>query len=373
MIHVGTSLENPLPNDVPVPARRPAITDVEKAVNRYYGGLLPSVKACLAVFGTMVLKGRTKPLSLIFESTSGYGKTANLQMTFPLQNSGLDQHVYRSDKFTPKSFVSHAANTPGNELSNRDLLPRVQNKVLVTKELTPIFRGKPEEVKDNFSMLISILDGKGFTSDSGMRGKRGYEESILFNWVGATTPLPRDVHRMMYQLGTRLLFYEIPSVAPTEAQLLEYARREDAGEAENECQRVVNRFLVEFYKRHPIGSVSLESISIPEELLFRLTQWANFVAKARTELKYEQVNKKEWEAVGAAKSEGPWKLINYFKELARGHALIHERSQVDESDLALVGHTAISSIPGYLRPIIRELTKAESCKCMGDSFSKYET
>ena len=69
-----------------------------------------------------------------------------------------------------------------------DSLPQLANKVLVTKELTPIFRGREDELKENFATLTAVLDGKGFTSNSGVQRKRGYEQSIVFNWLGATTP-----------------------------------------------------------------------------------------------------------------------------------------------------------------------------------------
>jgi len=117
---------------------------------------------------------------------------------------------YRSDKFTPKAFVTHAANIKKDELAQIDLLPKLNGKVLLTKELAPLFRGREEDLKDNFSILISVLDGKGFTSDSGTHGRRGYSEPVLFNWIGATTPLPPSTHRLMSQLGTRLCFTSFP-------------------------------------------------------------------------------------------------------------------------------------------------------------------
>src|SRR5262249_46238856 len=40
---------------------------------------------------------------------------------------------------------------------------------------------------------------------------------------------------------------------------------------------------------------------------------------------------------------------------ARGHALICGRQAIDDSDVALVSHVAISSIPGHLRPLVRAL------------------
>jgi hypothetical protein len=35
--------------------------------------------------------------------------------------------------------------------------------------------------------------------------------------------------------------------------------------------------------------------------------------------------------------------------------LIHERQEITDTDLKLIANVAISSIPGHLRPIIREL------------------
>jgi hypothetical protein len=355
----GTASNSQASSDVPPQAdldQQPP----KNLVAWHYPGLEGALSACTAVFGAMALAGRTKPLSLIFETGSGYGKTAVLQMAFPLRGvsiptcDSLDQYVYRSDKFTPKAFVSHAANVKRANLAAVDLLPRLQRKVLITKELAPIFRGREEELKENFSILISVLDGKGFTSDSGTHGQRGYQESILFNWIGATTPLPASTHRLMSQLGTRLLFYEVPAIAPNTQDLLAYAEKDQAETAEKECQRAVNEFLVEFFKRHPVGSVPVDSIVFPKPLLSLLVQLAEFLAAARAEVCFERIGT-NWEPVAAMQPEGPWKIVDYFKELARGHALIHGRTTSDQSDLDLVGRVAISSIPGHLRPIVRGL------------------
>ena len=111
-------------------------------IKRYYPNLLCSVHAALAVFGAMALKDRTKPLCLILEGSSGFGKTAVLQMAFPLKDTATETPVYRSDKFTPKAFVTHAANVKAEDLQKMDLLPKLKGKVLMTKELAPIFRGR---------------------------------------------------------------------------------------------------------------------------------------------------------------------------------------------------------------------------------------
>jgi hypothetical protein len=89
------------------------LVQLDAIINRYYPNLLSSVHAVLAVFGAMALKDRTKPLSLILEGSSGFGKTAVLQMAFPLKDTATETPVYRSDKFTPRAFVTHAANVKG--------------------------------------------------------------------------------------------------------------------------------------------------------------------------------------------------------------------------------------------------------------------
>jgi len=237
---------------------------------------------------------------------------------------------------------------------DRDLLPKLKGKVLLTKELAPIFRGRSEQLEENFNILIGVLDGKGFTSDSGMLGRRGYERSVLFNWCGATTPLPPRTHRLMAQLGTRLLFFEVPAIGLTEEDLLQYAAREDSGEAEEECQRAVNEFLVAFFGQHQVGGVPPEEITIPKDVLREIVQLSQLIVRSRVEVRYER-DLGEWEPVAVGQCEGPWKVVNALKELARGHALIHGRGEVTEEDLALVRTVALSSTPSHVRPILREL------------------
>lgn len=329
--------------------------DVDPVVHQYYPALVPTVRVALAVVGSMALKGRELPLSVILETTSGYGKTTVLQMLFPLENSGLDSYVYRSDSFTPKSFVSHVGNVTKEDLEKIDLLPRIKDKVLITKELAPLFNGKPEELRDRFAMLITILDGKGFTSDSGMHGRRGYEGDYVFNWLGATTPLKDVVHRMMSQLGTRLLFFEVPAEEPNVDTLAQYAQNDTAAAGGPECREAVNAFLAEFFKCLPLNSVDQEVVAVFKPAATRIAQCAELLVNARAEVIYEDNN-----PVAVKPPEGPYKIVQYFRMLARGHALICGRIVVNDEDIALVAEVALSSIPGHLRPLVREFQRRET-------------
>jgi hypothetical protein len=252
--------------------------------------------------------------------------------------------------------VTHVANVARKDLPNLDMLPKLRDKVLVTKELAPIFRGRKEELEDNFSTLITVLDGKGFTSNSGTQGERGYKDDIVFNWIGATTPIGRQTYQLMSQLGTRMLFYWVSVPSPNEDQLLEYAEKEDAGIAEKECQKAVNAFLIEFFNHCPVSSVAPEAVSISRERLLQIVRWSRLLAICRAGVKYEKdESTKVWVPIAASSPEGPHKIVNSFKLLARGHALIHGRTEVDDSDLALIEHVAQSSMPEHLRCVVYEL------------------
>src|SRR5262249_11860117 len=133
------------------------------------------------------------------------------------------QHLCRVDDFTPAAFVSHAANRTTKALEKIDLLPRIKDKVMLTKELAPLFRNDEKEQRANFARLTSVLDGNGYTTNSGTHGQRGYEGRFVFHWIGATTPIPDHTHRVMAQLGNRILFYETTGKEPTEEELMAFA------------------------------------------------------------------------------------------------------------------------------------------------------
>jgi hypothetical protein len=93
----------------------------------------------------------------------------------------------------------------------------------------------------------------------------------------------------------------------------------------------------------------------------QLVRWAGFICAARTEVTFEKL-KSNWTPIAAKQPEAPWKVVNYLKELAMGNALIDERREINEADLAFVAHVAISSIPGHLRPLIRALQAKETVR-----------
>src|SRR2546425_11624283 len=180
--------------------------------------LWTAVKTGVAVIGSLSFAHRANPISLIYEGASGRGKSTIINLLAP-DRKEIKDVVYRLDKFTPKSFVSHAANVKKSDIKEVDLLPRLKDKVLLVRELAPLFRGREEELRENFATLTAVLDGKGHITASGVHGTRGYEGRYVFNWLGATTPIPSKTDAIMAQLGNRLLRYEIVGREQSEEEL----------------------------------------------------------------------------------------------------------------------------------------------------------
>jgi hypothetical protein len=149
----------------------------------------------------------------------------------------------------------------------------------------------------------------------------------------------------MSQLGTRLLFYEVPAVRADKKRLLQYALKTGGSENQNEVREKVNNLVSAFFSNYPVGSISPSTITFSEDLAAELVQWANLVVAGRAVVNYEKVGS-NWTPIAAMPPEGVWKVIIYLKELAFGHALIHGREFINESDLVLVQEVAVSSIPG---------------------------
>jgi hypothetical protein len=58
--------------------------------------------------------------------------------------------------------------------------------------------------------VTRVLDGHGYESDSGAYGHRGYNERMMFTWIGAAVDIPFKVHKLLTTLGPRLYFLRVP-------------------------------------------------------------------------------------------------------------------------------------------------------------------
>jgi hypothetical protein len=320
----------------------------EKILANYGEEVLAALKAALAVICSTSLKERANALGLIFEGASGRGKSLVINMCEP-DREATRNHIYRLDTFTPKAFVSHAANIGKDELQSIDLLPKIKNKTLLTKELAPLFRGREEELRSNFATLTAVLDGKGHMSASGSQGTRGYHERHVFNWLGATTPIPTRTDAIMAQLGNRLLRYEIVGEETTEEELIEFARSYSPTTVEDSCREAANDLVEQHFQRHPLESVEPSTIFFPDDSVKELVRLAQLIAHGRVEVTHGE----HLDDFTPGTPEGPQRIILLLRMLAQGSALLHGRSEVTPEDIEVIRHVAFSSLPRSRRQILR--------------------
>jgi hypothetical protein len=337
--------------------RERILKELQKKVTETYSAeLWAGVKAALGVVAGLSLADRSNPLALIFEGASGRGKSTIVNMFDPLPDAS--KYLYRLDSFTPKAFVTQAANVSDEKLKEIDLLPKLTDKVLITKELAPIFRGRDEELRSNFAILTAVLDGKGHKSASGVHGTRGYEGKHIFNWIGGTTPIPARTDAIMAQLGNRLVRYEIIGEEQSYEELLSFAKNYEPAIVEDICRRLVSEFVSSHFAEFPRDSVKPDRISFPDFLMEQLVRLATLTAKGRVELAVTEEGP-ERSYVVQSEPEAPFRVILLLRTYALGIALLKSSPSVDAEILDSVRHVAFSSIPRDRRKTLRALLTAD--------------
>jgi hypothetical protein len=264
--------------------------------------------------------------------------------------------LYRLDNFTPKAFVTQVANVTKEEIGEIDLLPKLKNKVLLTKELAPQFRGNETDLRERFAILTSVLDGKGYLTASGVHGTRGYDGEHIFNWIGGTTPIPSKTDAIMAQLGNRLLRYEFEGQDPTGEELVAFLEGSSLhASTEKRCRSLVNDYLESFFREHPVSSVDPSTVRIERRLVVEIANLATLISHGRVEITgNDQAEYGESELV-AGKPEGPHRVALLLKQLAQGLALAGGNEFVNWLDIEVVRHVAFSSIPANRRRVLQAL------------------
>jgi hypothetical protein len=325
------------------------------------------VKACCSVVATLMLKDSFNPVGLILVDNPSTGKTTALSMFYDLPM------VYRSDNFTPSSFVSHASNVKKEKLEKIDLLPRIRHNCLVVPELAPIFGQKQEDLLKSISILTRVFDGEGYWSDSGVHGGRGYKGDYYFTMLGATPPMPKAVWKVLGQFGSRLLFYTLNTRTTAEERMAKtYLNVFDSGSQSFgrrllECRGAVTVFF-RLLKEHSGQESFARSVAWPpdrdsQELKWQISQLAEFTSRARSKVSvWDSNNRNSEEKTDFSQPllEGSERLTSILYSLACGHALIHGRSQLAEEDMLLIVETAFSSMPDDRRQVIRLMLEEPS-------------
>lgn len=301
-----------------------------------------ATESLLAAHATHLLKGQSGGTGLIITGPSGSGKTTILKFF-----DGMDEMFYRSDDVTPASFVSHDSSKSKEQLEKIDLLPRIKQKTLISRDMAPWFAGEQEAVYKRMSIMAPLMDGDGYIRDSGSHGRRGYEgNEYRFNFIGATTPLPPRAWKAMGTVGNRLVFHEIRGNQDPSSVVNDVIQGSNYNERVERCREVVQDFLGRLWEdADGIGTVEFYENVSPEvqstlEYLSELVQYSR-----------APIND------GAPSRENLHRIVHTLFSIAKGRALLHGRRQVTLDDMTVCSRIALSTIPNKRRKIIRALLK----------------
>ena len=303
------------------------------------------VETLLSVKAQLKIEGITQVFALIMMGSPSSFKSTTLEIVSVLPDS------YQSDSFTPRAFVSHSANTTKKDLSKVDLLPRIRHKTMITPELAPLFSAKPENIQEHFGVLTRILDGRGYTSDSGVHGQRGYSGDYHFMGLGAVVDIPHGVWRLLGNLGAKMYFFRIPadniSDEEFEKQMVSQMGNNTYNSKLEECKEEITK-LWDGLETCPhlkdgkvIWNISKDDLHTKKIITKVASALASLRAVVPTWHTHESGGSNyNYETPTI---ENPSRASNALYNLARGHAVVCGRNYILQDDLRVVLPVALSS------------------------------
>ena len=257
--------------------------------------------------------------------------------------------TYYTDDFTAKSFVSHSTSVSKEELAEIDMLPKIKNRLFLTPELAPIFTVKDEDLNKMLGIITRIADGHGFKSNSGAHGQRGYDESIMFTWIGAVVDIPYKVYKMLGNLGFKLYFFRLPFNEMTEGDLI-IEMSEDFSDKINKISSTLFEYLYLFEMGpHLIYDHELNKIEWDhsrddyeaKRCIVKLGRLLGHLRCIATAWHTRYLGSDYGYSV--SQPEDPRRAITILQNLARGHALLTGRNYITLDDIPIVAKTVLST------------------------------
>lgn len=320
-------------------------------------------EVCLSVVSQMLITEITNPFALVLVDVPASGKTITLNFF-----AEIDELSYATDKFTPASFVSNAANVKKEKLAEVDLLPRIQYKTLLVRDFATLFSKRDDDLAELMGLLTRVLDGEGLNADSGVHGKRHYVGEYLFMMLGASTPIPPKVWKTMGTLGSRLFFLRMCAQDKPDEQLInQLITPQTAKTKERECRAITKDFLHTLWRRYSNG-VEWDKAKDEKEHIAVIVRCAKLLAHLRGNINVW----KEWDEEGKVFNfspptiEKPDRINQLLYNLARGHALACGRTQINADDLRLIIEVVTDSAPTIRSKLFRTLLERNGVMSTGE-------
>lgn len=331
----------------------------EDTVSQNFPDLLFAGEIGLSIMSQILIDDVTNPFALVLVDVPAAGKT--ISINFFSEIEGL---TYATDKFTPASFVSNAANVKKEKLKDVDLLPRLQYKMFLVRDLATLFSKREDDLNECLGILTRILDGEGLNTDSGIHGQRQYVGEYLFMMLAASTPLQPKVWKMMGNLGSRLFFLNLQSKDKSEEELADQLGSTAYKTKELACKAVTKELLQALWSKYPDGLKWDNSLD-DRNLKLIIARCAQLLARLRGVINIWKDRGEDGTELSFTRPviEKPDRINQLFYNLSRGHALVNARVQLTPDDLRPVIELAIDSAPTVRTLLLRSLLENNGALC----------
>lgn len=308
-------------------------------IRSHFPGLLLAAEVGASLFGQLLIKDITNPCALVFIDVPSAGKTITLNLFSDLEQS------LSLDNFTPASFVSQAASVSAEKLKEVDLLPKIKDKVLIIRDLAPLFGLRDDDLLKNMGILTRVLDGEGLELHAGVHGRRGYSGDYSFMLLAASTPISPKVFKLMGNLGSRLFFFNLRSEKKTEKVLAEQLVSTSWKDKQRICKKATKGFIAYLESKYSVG-LDWDKSKDPEDCRLIISRCAALLSRLRGSINVwkEDFGPDEY-SYQEPIIEMPDRITQILYNLARGHALICGRTNINYEDLGIILNITFDSAP----------------------------
>lgn len=320
---------------------------IKTVCDKNFPGIWHSIEFQLAVLKILNIKNCSLPFGSIILGAPSSSKTLGIELLRYYHG------VYYTDSFSSKAFVSHNTNIAKDKLPEIDLLPKIKYKCLLAPELSPIFSKRDEDLLEILGILTRVLDGHGYSSDSGAHGQRGYSGDYMFTMIGAAVDIPHKVHRYLSNLGSKLYFYRIPRSNKKEEDYIQLLSSDDFNEKKEELKKRIDDYLTWFDSNCPLqpdvnsGLVKIEFIKNEESerLLQIVIRLGKLLAHLRGVVTTWNTDKTQGTNYGYStpRIEEPDRAMTQLLNLAKGHAISQGRNYLTTEDIPILIKVALST------------------------------
>ena len=254
--------------------------------------------------------------------------------------------MFHLSNLTAKTLISGLPNSmnvnKSGEEEETSLLPQLNGKILVIKDLTPLISGNRETRGEVLGQLRDAYDGSSAMAFGTGKVKR-FESK--FGMLFGVTPVIESCWPVINSLGERFIYYRCAdgnSMAKVQAALNNSNNKDE-----------MRKELIEASKK-VIEQRMPDDIEVSKAIREQIAHLADFVAKARSPVKRDGRTE---EISYAPVPEVGTRLGAQFIQLARGITAARGSNSCDDSVMKVVRHVAVSGIPRNRWRAIQELWK----------------